>query len=72
MMLYSIHQQIKETPAINYSSAKRIIAYRQDYNPPVKDSNGLFDRHTLDNLLKGFSGQKYLYCITMDRFGRFH
>ena len=36
-----VHQQIKETPAINYSSAKRIIADRQDYNPPVKDYNGL-------------------------------
>ena len=54
---FEYHQQIKETPAINYSSVKRIIASRQDYNPPVKGYNTLY--------MKGFSGQNtsVLFCI---------
>ena len=36
-----VHQQIKETPAINYNAVKRIIAGLQNYNPPVKDYNAL-------------------------------
>lgn len=35
------HQQIEETPIINYRPVKRIITSRQDYNPPVKDYNAL-------------------------------
>ena len=36
------HQQIKETPVINYRAAKRIITGCQDYNPPLKDYNALY------------------------------
>ena len=31
-----LHQQIKETPAINYNTVKRIITGCKDYNPPVR------------------------------------
>ena len=52
-MLDELHQQIKETPVINYRAAKRIITGCQDYNPPLKDYNALYYRTSFEILVGG-------------------
>ena len=52
------HQQIKETPTINYNAVRRIITGWQDYNPPVRI---ITDYTTIPVSRSLWNGNKIIY-----------
>ena len=60
-LFWRSHQQIKETPAINYNVVKRIITGCQDYNPPVRI---IMDYTTVPVSRSLWNGNKIIYYLS--------